>query len=290
MRKNILQNTHQFFIQWLILGMTLLALAGASSYFLARQRSLIETQERERLSNLAKVIDSNLGHQLDATNLALVGTRDDLPYWKTKEDGKSRTNERLRALSDAMPGVRTINILNAAGITVASNRDELIGINFAERDYFKVPRQHPDPAILYVSPPFKSVLGVFSINLGRVVSGPKGEFAGIITATLDPEYFTILLESVLYAPDMRASLNHGDGKVFLIVPSRKDIEGLDLVKPGSFYNRHIESKHIASLFKGFVYATGDERLIAIRTAKSNKFITDKPLMVAVSRDLSDLVK
>ncbi|MEI6152992.1 MAG: PAS domain S-box protein, partial [Deltaproteobacteria bacterium] len=115
---------------------------------------------------------------------------------------------------------------------------------------------------------------------------PKGEFAGIVAATLDPEYFTILLGSILYAPDMRASVNHSDGKVFLMVPDRKDVEGMDLAKPGSFYARHIENKQTASLFKGYVYATGDERMIAIRTVKSDKFIEDKPLMVAVSRDIS----
>ncbi|MCX5814372.1 MAG: PAS domain-containing protein [Proteobacteria bacterium] len=280
-----LKGLHPFFTQWLILGMTLLALGGAMSYLLAEQHSLIEAQERVQLANLAKVLDVNLGHQLDATNRALVGIRDDLPYWKTKHDGKSQTNRQLRVISDAMPGIRTLQILNAAGIVMASNREEMIGHNFAGRDYFKTPHQHPDPAMLYVSPPFRTALGVFGMNLVRVVTGPKGKFAGIVTATLDPEYFTVLLESVLYTPDMRASVNHGDGKVFLIVPDRKDVEGIDLAKPGSFYTRHVESKQAASLFKGLVVATGDERMIAMRTVKSDKFIADTSLMVAVSRDL-----
>jgi PAS domain S-box-containing protein len=215
-----------------------------------------------------------------------VGICDDLPYLKPEEDGRLRSNHRLRALSDAMPGVRTINIINAAGINVGSNWEELIGSNFAERDYFKTPRRHPDPAMLYVSAPFKTVLGVFAINLVRVVTGPGGEFAGIVAATLDPEFFTVLLESVLYVPDMRASVNHGEGKVFLIVPDSKGVEGMDLAKPGSFHTRHTESKQTDSLFTGIVYATGDERMIAIRTVTSDKFIMDTPLMVAVSRDLS----
>ncbi|MEI6155313.1 MAG: hypothetical protein WCQ90_14635, partial [Deltaproteobacteria bacterium] len=104
-------NTRMFFVHWLILGMTLLVLGSAISYFLARQHSFIEAQERARLANLAKVLDENLGHQLDATNQVLVGIRDDLPYWKTKQDGKSLANERLRAMSDAMPGVRTLQII-----------------------------------------------------------------------------------------------------------------------------------------------------------------------------------
>lgn len=285
MQKNILNNKRHFSVRWLILSLALLSLGGVMSYSLARQHSLIDALERVRLANLTKVLDANIGHQLGATNRALVGIRDEMPYLKTKEDGKSRTNRRLRAMSDAMPGVRTINVINAAGIVVASNRDDLIGRNFAERDYFKASRQDPDPAMLYVSPPFKTALGVFGLNLLRVVTGPKGEFAGIVAATLDPDYFNILLESVLYAPDMRVSVNHSDGKVFLIAPNRKDVEGMDLAKPGTFHSRHVESKQIASLFTGTVYATGDERMITIRTIKSDKFVADKPLMVAISRDM-----
>lgn len=285
MEKYVLPNKRSFLIQWLILGMTLLLLGIAMGYFLARQHGFIETRERERLSDLAKVIDANLEHQLDATNRALEGIRFTLRYWPTNRHEKSRIYQLLRAMSDAMPGVHTINILNAAGSIVASNRDELVGRKFTEREYFKAPGQHPDPATLYISPPFKTVLGAFDMDLMRVVTGPNGEFAGIVTATLDPEYFTVLLKSVLYATDMRASVIHGDGRVFLIVPDRNDIEAMNLARRDSFYTRHMESKVTASLFTG-PDAAGDARIIAVRTVKSSRFIADKPLIVTVSRDLT----
>jgi PAS domain S-box-containing protein len=278
--------TRPFLIQWLFLGMVLLTLAGIMSYYLARERSSIEKQEQERLTNLAKVLDENIAHHLYATNQALVGIRDDPAYWNTKQGvTSSLISQRLQTMSDAMPGIRTIAILNGAGTVVASNRKDLTGRNFAERDYFKIPRQHPSPDMLYLSPPFKTVLGAWAFGLSLPVFDHKGAFNGIVTATIDSEYFITLLQSILYSPDMRTSLNHGDGKIFLIVPGRKDVEGMDLAKPGSFYTRHVESKQTANLFKGLLYATGDERMIALRTIKSDKFKVDKPLMVAVSRDL-----
>jgi hypothetical protein len=39
------------------------------------------------------------------------------------------------------------------GAVLVSNREDLIGRNFAERDYFKLPRQHHDPATCRPSSP-----------------------------------------------------------------------------------------------------------------------------------------
>jgi hypothetical protein len=288
MRNKILHHSHWIFFQWFTLLISLLTIGGIICYSLTLQYRLIEVNEQARLSNLANVLDINLEHLLDATNQAMERIRDDLFYWKSKQNGESLINWRLRSMSDDMIGVRTIQILNASGVTTASNRDELIGRDFAAREYFKTPSQHPDPALLFVSPPFNTILGVYAMNLTRVLTGPEGEFDGIITATLEPEYFASLLESVLMAPDARASVNHRDGKVLLSVPDRKDVEGMDLSKPGTFHARHLESKQTDSLFTGQVYAIGDERMIAIRTVTSAKFIADKSLEVAVSRDLNTI--
>jgi hypothetical protein len=100
-------------------------------------------------------------------------------------------------LTDAMPGVRTLAVLDATGTIVASSRAELLGVNSRQRELFAVPRGSQDAAVLYVSPPFKSVLGTLVVAVGRVLSGPHGEFAGVVTATLDPDYFDVVLRSVL---------------------------------------------------------------------------------------------
>ena len=55
-------------------------------------------------------------------------------------------------------------------------------------------------------------------RIWTAIHSSKGEFAGTISAALDPEYFNVLLRSVLDAPDRWASLAHGDGKVFLFMP------------------------------------------------------------------------
>ena len=52
----------------------------------------------------------------------------------------------------------------------------------------------------------------------RAIVAPNGAFAGAAVAALEPEYFEVLMRSVLYAPDMWVSLGHSDGKVFVTMP------------------------------------------------------------------------
>ena len=62
-----------------------------------------------------------------------------------------------------------------------------------------------DPTLLYVSPPFKSVLNNYVINLTRVLLDDQGHFAGVVSAAIDPVDLEILLNSVRYSDDMQAT-------------------------------------------------------------------------------------
>ena len=276
------------FTQWLLLAIALLIVGGVIGWNLYADHNFIDTGERDRLAHQARVIDENLGQQLLATSLVLDSIRNDLPAVGAKKVGDARLNRRLKTLSDAMPGVRTLIALDAEGTVIASNREELLDRNFREREYFRIVRQSRDPVRLHVSQPYRTVLGVFAMNLVKMLVDDRGEFAGIVTATLDPEYFNILLDSVRYAPDMWVSLAHGDGKLFLTVPARPGTDGADLGAPGSFFTRHRDSGQKASVMTGIVYVTGEERMMAQRVIEPANLLMDKPLVVAVARDLPSI--
>ncbi len=273
---------HYLSVQWLILALALLTIGGVIGYSLLQEHSRIEEQERNRLLHQVRLIDKNMGHQLDSVNLALEGVRNDLPYWRSFA-GRQMANRRLTALCDAMTGIRTMLIIDAAGTVLAANREELLGRNFSQRDYFNIPRRHPDSSVLYLSAPFKTTLGIVAINVTRVITGPRGQFSGVVTATLDPEYFQTLLASVLYAPDMWCSLAHGDGLQFLMVRDGSGQAGKNIAQPGSFFTRHRESGRAENVLSGIGHAPGEEQLMALHTIKSANMRTDKPLIVTVGR-------
>ncbi len=269
--------------QWLWLALVLSLVGGAIAFNLYSEHGRAAAREHDRLSTQARVITENTEHQLASVNLALGNVRDDIAFWKGSPD--KEVVRHLRVISSALSGVRTVNIMDAKGRILVSNRPELIGADFSQREYFQTVKQHPDAGALYVSPPYETALSGFAIVVARMIPGPRGEFAGIIAATLDREYFKTLLMSVQYAPDMWVSIAHGDGLLFLMMPERGGVQGMNLAQPGSFFTRHRDSGKVEEVLTGTVYATGEVRMMALRTIHPPALKMDKPLVVAVGRDL-----
>jgi PAS domain S-box-containing protein len=271
--------------QWLLTIGILLLLGMVTVYDIYMDRHDTESVEQDRLLVQARVIDENLNHQLVTTYDTLQRIVGDLQYWRVGKSFKPTANIMLKTIETAMPGVRTLLILDAKGIARASSRPELIGLDFSQREYYQAVRRHPDPIALYLSPPYTTVLNVYAMPLSCLIPGPKGEFNGVIVAALDPEYFRTLLASVLYAPDMWVAVAHGDGMQFLMVPEREGQSGKNLVHPGSFFSRHRESGSDENIVSGTVYATKEQRVMAIRTIRPAGAHLNKPLVAAVGRKI-----
>jgi len=277
--------SRSFAMQWLLHGLAMLALGGVIGSQLYIEYGRADAMERERLSNQAQMIGQNLTRQLEAVHQALMGIRADPAHWRQASD-PGPASERLKTLAGAMPGVRTITVLNVNGTVTTSNRADLVGENFGDRAYFATARRLADPDILVVSPPFRTSLGVFAMNLVMMLPGPNGEFAGVVSTTLNPEFFTTLLKSALYTPDMWSALVHGGGLQFLMVPEHAGQSGRNLLEPGSFFSRHRDSGQTVTVMTGTVHSTGEERMLAQITIKPASVPMDTPLVVAVSRDFN----
>jgi PAS domain S-box-containing protein len=267
-----------------MLGFTGFALVN----FLHAEYLAIEARESERLSTQARIVDNILVHQLAATNRVLESIRQDLPGLRAQGDGDTAVSRRLRTMIEAMPGIRTMVLIDAEGTAIASNRDELIGQDFRNGARFQTVRRDANPALLYLSPPFKTPLGTHAVSAGKAVVEPNGRVAAVLLAILEPEYFMTLLDSVRYSPDVWSSIVHEDGHVFLTSPRRKDIEGMDLAKPGSLFTRHRESGQTATVMTSKVLVSGKRQMLAQRTIRPSEPPLDKALVVAVARDPSDI--
>lgn len=270
--------------KWLALGIALLILGGLIFVNLQIERERTGMREQERLLAQAKVIADNMEFQLTAANHALTSIRNTLAR-RGAAAGRDDISDDLVSLTNAMPGIRTLLVIDASGKALASNRAELVGTDLSGRGYFQMVRKQPNPDTLYVSQPFKTVLDVYSLNLTRMLAGPNGEFAGIVTATVDPEFFKTALGSVLYAPDMWDAIVHGDGQLFLTAPENKPLYGMDQARPGSFFSRHLESGETRNVFTGNTHATKDERMMALHTVRPAALNMDKALVVSTSREL-----
>lgn len=274
--------------EWLLLLGALLALGGLLAYTIVHERETIGQKERDHLAKQAQIIHDSLERQFDSVNRALLNIREEWPARSVRDGSVRSAIPRLKAFVEAMPGVRGLFIVDADGILRATNFTQLIGTDVRERVYFQQVLKNPKADILYLSPPFRTALNVWGINMVRMIPGPRGEFAGLVAATLDPEEFKLVLRSVNYAPDVWSALAHGGGLMFLVEPERSDQLGMNLAQPGSFFSRHMASGAVATVLSGTVYRTGEQRLLAQYTIQPPDLKMDNALVVAIGRDLNAL--
>jgi diguanylate cyclase (GGDEF)-like protein/PAS domain S-box-containing protein len=280
-----MQSRHRrFHAEWLALAALLLVVAAFLGWTLYRDHTSTEAVEGDRLQVQARVIDENLIRQLEGAYKALGGISDESKSLAPARVDSSLTRE-LKLLTDAMPGISAMLVLNADGTIVASSREGLLGKNFRQREYFEAPRKGADPDKLYVSPPFVTTLNNYIVVVSRALTDHNGQFVGVVTATLDPDYFNVVLKSVLYAPDMRTTLIHDDGQIFLNVPVNGAALGTDLTAQDSFFSRHQRAHAVSTLAIGKSRTTGDERMIALRTIDRADLHIDRPMVASAGRTL-----
>ena len=274
--------------QWILTVLLLAALGAAFAYLVYREYEATLSRERASLLTHVRVIDENLGQQLSGANAALTNLSGDMAALIAAGQERQIVN-RLTALSDAMPGVRTMLAIDASGKVLAASRAELIGLDLSQRAYFQVSKTHPARDTLYVSEPFKTTLNVLSIDLVKIWTDDKGQFAGVVAATLDPEYFQVLLRSVLYADETRSTLMHGNGQVFMSMPATDMAKDPSPASVDAFFKLHRESGRRESIFPGTTNTLGDERIVAFRTTQPAELHMDQPLVATMSRPVSAIL-
>ena len=269
--------------EWIGFVLIFLALFAYGYVSLANGHQRVQSREQERLTHQCDVVAMNLTRQFSAINSALVGIVKEVPGWRSTKNGSQLAAQHLRALNNAMPGVLTFLIFDADGTVRASDKQELVGVNFAAREYFQAVVQAPHSDRLYVRPPFTTKLGNFTMNLIRMIPNSTGAFDGMVVAGLDAEEFKVLLQSVVYRPDIKAALLHGDGVPFLMAPVSKYVGGLQLVEPGGLFSRHMQSGNVTDVFRGKIATDGEDKLVALQTISLKLLNSDMPMVIAVDR-------
>ena len=277
----------QFAAEWLALLFALAVVGGLIAWSLFKAHQAVDATERDRLRVQARVVDDNVGQQLDGMNRALASVRDEFlatPIYSVS----TLLSVRLKALSDAIPGVRSMVLLDVDGNVVASSVDTLLGRDFANRDYFAAARAGSSAETLHVATPLKTSIDTYTVVFARAIRSPNGAFAGTVAAALEPEYFQVLLRSVLYAPDMWVSLGHGDGKVFVTMPEDARRREGDL-QPGAVAGPQLRNDPSATpIVVGAIGSSNEMRMTAFSQVAPPALHLDKPLVIAVSRALPEL--
>lgn len=275
--------------EWLFLAANLALLAGFLAFSLLSDRRSIAHGEESRLATQTQVIHDLLLSQFSSIRRAHLNLQNELHTAQARGvNPMPFVERRLQGFAEVIPGVRSMSLLNASGAVIASSRHELIGMNFHDHSYFQLPQHSDDLATLYLSPPYTTALGSWSISLSSRINDARGKLAGVIVSTLDPERLSQQLQSVIYAPDMWIAATHGNGQLFLMLPELPVPRGHNLLGAGSMFQRHIESSATSNYLSGVLPGSDAQRVMFIQTLRAPELHLDFPMLIAASRNREDL--
>jgi diguanylate cyclase (GGDEF)-like protein/PAS domain S-box-containing protein len=278
----------QFLRQWLaLLVAASLAWLGAA-WWLQAERDALNRHESEKLQVLVQTLDGIVSQQMLAIKAALDTLAVQRRDWRAERLPQDSA-ALLQTLARAMPGVRVLMLVDARGRVQASSAPQLLGLDVSAREYFNAPKQGPSAELLYVSPPFRSVMGIRTLTLAQALLDAQGRFDGVVTASLDPDYFRLVLETAQPSADTWSALAHTSGLLFGMTPPDERWFGRNLLaKPDSILARHLASGRSASLHRMQAQISQDERLVAVRNVSPAGLQTDAGLLVGVGRSLQGI--
>ena len=183
---------------------------------------------------------------------------------------------KLRDQAAGMPFVGSLTIVNTKGKVINFSRQWPVpSIDVTDRDFFKVFQSDPQLTSFLSEPVRNRATGTSVMHLARQITGPGGEFRGLISAALELNYFEEFFSRVALTPDSAISLFRNDGVLLARYPNDGTI--------GQRFPSAAPVKLIATANHGVVMdqgvTTAEKRIVAAHVVQGY------PIVVAAGKAL-----
>jgi diguanylate cyclase (GGDEF)-like protein/PAS domain S-box-containing protein len=271
-------------VRWLILGGTLLIAAIAIGATVMagnfRERAL-RSSERE-LENTVLLLAGHFDQQLEDFQ---VVQKDLIAFMRssgiaTVENYKRRMSGHdihlmLKSKIDALSYVGGVNVFDAEGNLInASAAWPVPPVNSADRAFFRTFKSSAQSPEMLVEPVYSRVTGAWTTVIARKVTGPKGEFLGLIGRGIEPVNFEKFFATVALGPGASIAMFHSDGTLLARYPHVADMIGKNFKNGPAAQRQVFELAHSTSRLTSPM--DGEDRLISSRT------LTNFPIVIVAS--------
>jgi diguanylate cyclase (GGDEF)-like protein/PAS domain S-box-containing protein len=205
-----------------LIGAVVLGTAGM--IFNARERLL--TNEERELQNIALVLAAQIDHIFEAAERVQIDMIERFRVLgiSSSEDFERRmssydVHEMLRDKIVGLPHVGTFTLVNAEGRLFNFSRFWPIpDISVVDRDFYKAFQSDPT-LISYVSKPIQNrATKTWVVQIARKVTGPNGDFIGLVTAAIELQSIERFFASVALGEGSGIALFHRDGAMLARYP------------------------------------------------------------------------
>ncbi|MDK9715155.1 MAG: PAS domain S-box protein [Sulfuritalea sp.] len=138
----------------------------------------------------------------------------------------------LMSRIEGMPQIRSMFIVNADGkIESSALSHPAPKYSLKDRDYFMAHRDRPDLDLYVSSPALNRVDGKRTFFFSRRIRSPKGEFAGVVVASLDIAYVESLYDSIKLDSVGPIALHLDDGTLIARAPHDEALMATKAILP-----------------------------------------------------------
>ncbi|HWK48085.1 MAG TPA: ATP-binding protein [Stellaceae bacterium] len=272
------RSSRRFLLVGILLSIITVIAAGLTIWDL--RGAAIESY-RSNMKNLGVVLAEQTSRSMQAVDLVVketgakildagVETPEQFNRLMATEEIHDYLGSRLRSL----PQATAVTLIGSDGNIVNSSRSQSPpAVNLSDRDYYTYLREH-DVATSYISEPMKSrVTGAWSVYLARRVSGPHGEFLGLVISTLELQYFEAFYRTITLQQGGSVTLLRRDGTILARHPRTEDKIGRRMPPEALWYPCVEEG---GGSYRSPGYMDGDVRIVSV------ELLHDFPLVVDVT--------
>ena len=254
------------YVGLMIIGLVWLGL----DFHLASERQHAERAAVQTSRNLARAFEEHLSRSLKDVDRTLQILRASYESNRAAFDftGFLKTTH----VSDH-PAMQVVIIGRNGDVLMRSVGPVLPVVNVSDRPHFRHLADTGADEFIISEPVVGRGTGKLSVHLSRPLRKPDGSFDGIITASLDPQYFAEFYQSIDIGRDAFVSVVGLDGIVRAVGGSPANLIGSNLTG-SQLFKRH------ASAQSGWYYDDAEDG-DGVRRLKAYRGAKDFPLIVSV---------
>ena len=210
--------------------MVSIAIAAGTGFFISTLHDRILAESKRELANTALI----LAKQIQSVFSALGDVQEDflketsgleaLAGDAQSDDHQAQLAShamhlKLRDKAMGMPFVGSLTLVNRQGKVINFSRQWPIPqIDVTDRDFFKAFQSDAKLVSFLSKPVANRASGTWVIHLARKISGPNGEFRGLISGAVELKNFQALFGSIPLETDSSIALFHLDGTLLARQP------------------------------------------------------------------------
>ena len=222
-----------------LVGITVIA-AGLTIW--DRREEAIASYRRE-ITNLGIALAEQTARSMQAVDLVLkeiqaevVARRTQTPEQLRRVMGTEAVHRYLVSRRETLPQAGAVGLIGADGTLVNGSRQwPTPAMDLSDRDYFTHFRDHNDAGIFIGAPRPDLRTGEWTFFLGRRISGPRGEFLGVLLALIEIQYFEDFYQAI-NPRGGSVSIFRDDGTMIVRYPRAEEKMGEKLPSATPWYD------------------------------------------------------